>query len=276
MAEKDNTPSISFFSFQDIITSITGIMFLVVIMLVLLVLQQDLLPSRQKSRELQKELAALENELKQLQDSLVRLQRQDEAQNKRIEELKKLRLETLPGLKQQRIRELKLVDRTIVRQKEINEQILLRQQEQIKLKKEKELLIQRNKDRCKELQHEITALDESIRQKEKIYLQFKNVIRFVWNKSTPKKPVLLECSGTEISVNPIDGKNKRRTFANYNECMVYCRTFPPQSTYFILFLKPSAFSYGEKFSRELLKAGYERGREILPDEQILITGGLSE
>ena len=96
MAARDNTPTISFFSFQDIITSVTGIMFLVVIMLVLMVLQQNSSPARQKSRELQTELAALENELKQLQDSLVRFRRQDEEQNKRIEELKKLQY-TLNG-----------------------------------------------------------------------------------------------------------------------------------------------------------------------------------
>ena len=276
MSAKDNSPAISFFSFQDIITSITGIMFLVVIMLVLTVLQQNSSPSRQKSRELQTELSALENELKQLQDSLARFRRQDAEQNKRIEELKKLRLETLPELKQQRIRQLRLVDREIVRLEEANEQILQRQQGQVKLKKEKQLLIQRNQDRLTELQHKIAILDESIRQKEKIYQRFSKVIRFVWNRSTPKQPVLLECSGTEISVNPINSKTPRRTFTNYDECLVHCRTYPPQSTYFILLLKPSAFSYGEKFSRELQKAGYERGREILPDEQILITGELSE
>lgn len=276
MAAKDNSPAISFFSFQDIITSITGIMFLVVIMLVLMVLQQNSSPARQKSRELQTELAALENELKQLQDSLVRFRRQDEEQNKRIEELEKLRLETLPGLKQERLRQLKLVDRTIAELEETNERILLRQQEQVKIKKEKEILIQRNKDRLTELRQEIAALDESIRQREKIYLRFRNVIRFVWNKSNPKQPVLLECSGTEITVNPLDGKNRRRIFTNYSECMVHCRTFSPQSTYFVLLLKPSAFSYAERFSRELQKAGYERGREILPDEQVLITGELSE
>ena len=66
MAAKDNSPAISFFSFQDIITSITGIMFLVVIMLVLMVLQQSSSAPQQKSRELQKELTALEGELKQL------------------------------------------------------------------------------------------------------------------------------------------------------------------------------------------------------------------
>lgn len=276
MASKDNSPAISFFSFQDIITSITGIMFLVVIMLVLMVLQQNSSPSRQKSRELQTELTALENELKQLRDSLVQFRRQDEEQNKRIEELKKLRLETLPELKRQRIEQLKLVDRALVRLEETNERILQHQQELVKLKKQKELLIQRNKDRHTDLQQEIAAMDESIRKKEKIYQQFRNVIRFVWSKSTSKHPVLLECSDTEISVNPIGSKTKRRTFTNYNDCMVYCRTFPPESTYFILLLKPSAFAYGEKFSRELQKAGYERGREILPDEQILINGELSE
>ena len=276
MASKDNSPAISFFSFQDIITSITGIMFLIVIMLVLMVLLQSPLASRQKTRELQQELTALENELKQLQDSLAEFRRQIAERNKRIEELKKMRLETLPELKRKWIRQLQVVDREIARLEEENELLLSRRQEQLELKKKKEILIRRNQDKGVELQQGIVALDEEIRQKEKLYRHFEKVIRFVWNKSNPKRPILLECGETEISVNSIDNKIRRRTFTNFAECMAYCRTFPPEGTYFILLLKPSAFSYGEKFSRELQKAGYERGREVLPDEQVLITGEMQE
>lgn len=272
MASKDNSPAISFFSFQDIITSITGIMFLVVIMLVLMVLQQPSSAANQKARELQKELTELEQELKQLQDALAKLRKQAAEQEKRIEELKKLRLETLPELKKEWIRKLQITDNMIRQLEEEDLQIRKEQQKEIDRMKKSEIAIQKNSDQAAELRKELALLDEKTKQKEKIYLKFKNVIRFVWDKSNPKTPVLLECSDKEISVNPILSDGKRKTFSDFTQCMNYCRTFSPENTYFILLLKPSAFRYAEDFSWELQKAGYERGREILPDEQSLITG----
>ena len=273
MAARDNTPTISFFSFQDIITSVTGIMFLVVIMLVLVVLQQSQSSaSRRKSQELQKELTALEEEMGRLRDSLARLRRQSAAQNERIRELQKLRIETLPELKQKRIAELRAVDDSIRQLEKTNERILQRQAKQLELRTESEIVIRRNRDTIAERRQNISALDEEIKRQKKLYDNVKNVIRFVWNKSNLKRPVMVECGEKEISVNSLDGSIPRRVFTNYGDCMAYCRTFPAESTYFVLLLKPSAFAYGEEFSGELQRAGFERGREILPDEQTLITG----
>ena len=58
MSKKDNTPAISFFSFQDIITSVTGIMFLVVMLLVLMVLRSPVNAIRQKEMNVSKEIRA--------------------------------------------------------------------------------------------------------------------------------------------------------------------------------------------------------------------------
>lgn len=276
MASKDNSPAISFFSFQDIITSVTGIMFLVVIMLVLMVLQQTPGAPQTKAREVQEELAALEKKMNQLQQSLEQLKKQAAEQRKRIEELKKLRIEELPAMKQKLVQQLRSLDNAIVQLSEENEQIIQSQLEQKELQKQAEIALQKNNDKLNDLKKQLLALDDEIKQKELIYQKFKNVVRFVWDKSNSKRPILLECSETEITVNSLDGKIKRKSFKDYSLCMDYCRTFPVDDTYFILLLKPSAFSYGEKFSRELQKAGFERGREVLPDEQMLITGDLSK
>lgn len=273
MASKDNSPAISFFSFQDIITSITGIMFLVVIMLVLMVLQQAPDTSQQKNRELQEELTTLEAELKKIRDSLSELRKQAAAQKKNIERLKQLRIEQLPDLKKEWLLKLQQIDSSIEQLEEESKQLLQSQKDQIELSRKKESLIRKNKERSDELKQEIVSLEKEIQDKEKIFLKFKNVIRFVWNQATAKAPVLLECSDKEISVNSLDEKFKRRTFTNYNECLAFCRKLPPDDTYFILLLKPSAFFYGEKFSRELQKLGYDLGREILPDDQTIIFGG---
>ena len=87
---------------------------------------------------------------------------------------------------------------------------------------------------------------------------------------------MLECGGGGIRLSGIDDGVEPRVFPDYRACLAHCRTFPADETYFILLLKPSAFPYAEKFSRELRKAGYERGREVLPDEQSVIAGGTRE
>lgn len=272
MASKDNSPAISFFSFQDIITSITGIMFLVVIMLVLMVLQQTPNASQQKQRELQQELTVLEDELKKIRDALNELLRQAAEQKKSIEALKKLRVEQLPALKEEWLRKLQGLDNVIAKLEEENDQLLQSQKEQIELSKKNKGLIEDNLKKIDELKLDLAVLDKEIKEKEQIFLKFKNVIRFVWNQSTLKKPILLECSDKEITVNTLEETERRRSFTDYNECLTYCRSLPVDKTYFILLLKPSAFVYGEKFSRELRKTGFEVGREILPDEQTLIVG----
>lgn len=274
MASKDNSPAISFFSFQDIVTSITGIMFLVVIMLVLMVLQAP--ASSRKAKEVQQELVELEKVMKQLQDSLTRLRRQAAEQTRRIEELKKLRPEILPELKKEWISKLQNADMMIRHYEDENVQIAEESRELLERRKKALRQIDKNKIEVADLEKELRTLDEELRQKEKIYRKFRNVIRFVWEKSNLKRPILLECSDREIHLNSLDGMTKRRTFANYEECMQFCRTLPPESTYIVLLLKPSSFSYAGKFSNMLQKAGFERGREVLPDEQTLITGDVEK
>ncbi|MBR4664563.1 MAG: hypothetical protein IKO93_11885 [Lentisphaeria bacterium] len=274
MASKDNAAAVSFFSFQDIITSITGIMFLVVIMLVLIVLQQGPMKVQQKNREIQAELTALKKEMKQIREVLIQLRRQAAEQNRRIEELKKLRIESLPELKEKWIRQLQQIDNSILKLEEENALVLQAQKEQTGLKKKSEILIARNQFKSAELQKQLAALNDEIRHREEQYNKIRNVIRFVWNRNNPKQPVLLECSGTEISVNSIGNSFPRKTFTivndNYADCLAFCRSLPAERVYFVLLLKPSAFSYGESLSEALKKAGFERGREILPDEQTLI------
>ena len=100
MARKSNGESaISLFSFQDIITSITGIMFLVVLLLMLMMITSRV-PTGKNSRssesvkELQKELTELKNKLQELRDSQKNL-------DKEIDNLKKLSPEEIQKQKEE-------------------------------------------------------------------------------------------------------------------------------------------------------------------------------
>ena len=88
MSRKDDSPAISLFSFQDIITSITGIMFLVVILLVIFLFESK--PKTQEDPETAKLKQSVAAEITALQKSLDDLKKEEERQKKMLEELMKM------------------------------------------------------------------------------------------------------------------------------------------------------------------------------------------
>ena len=273
MSRKDNSPGISFFSFQDIITSITGIMFLVVLMLVLMILNSPSHAARQKAREVSEEIGKLEEDLTDLRKSLEQLDRQTDRQRKRVAELEKLKLETLPELKLSLIRKLTALDEAML-------QIVSETKRFVSLrKKESATGVQLQADlvaantRCDELKQEITQIQAMLAEKQKLYKRIKNVLRFVWNRQDGRDPVLLVCGETEIVADTLTGNGGSNTFPNYSECLEWIRKhYAPDNTYFVLLLKPGSFPYAEDFSNKLRDAGFQRGREVLPDDKTTVFG----
>ena len=270
MSKKDNSPAISFFSFQDIITSITGIMFLVVMMLVLMILIQPDAAQKQKEQAVSDQLKTLREEMQKLKTALDELNQRSEVQRKRIDELKKLKMETLPELKASLIEKLKAADMNMIRLMDENKRfILLRKEESTSGEKLQEKF-KETADINLKLKEVLKQLEQETADYQKLSEKYQAVVKFVWNKSNPKRPILLECSDSVIIGSCLDGKFANKSFNDYNSCISWCRSFPVNDTYFILLLKPSSFSYAEKFSLALSKAGYERGREVLPNDQTML------
>ena len=126
MAKKDNSPAISFFSFQDIITSITGIMFLVVMMLVLMILNQSGVTGAEK--QVRADLRQLNRELEELQSMVTQFEKTSRLQQEQITKLQQLKLETLPEKKRTLIAVLQDMDNAI-RQAAKDESTFLKLQE---------------------------------------------------------------------------------------------------------------------------------------------------
>ncbi|MBQ9777087.1 MAG: hypothetical protein IJW17_13755 [Lentisphaeria bacterium] len=275
MSKEDNSPAISFFSFQDIITSITGIMFLVVMMLVLMILSRSNSASPAE-KQVQKDLKQLKQEIGLLRETLDELRRQNEPLQKRVAELQQVRLDTLPELKQTLIGKLQSADERIKQAKEEEKEIRqLCSSERAAAEKTaagKLRLAEENRNLAKQLRQ----LEKSFVQQEKQSRLYQKIFQLAWDKNSLKQPLFLECSSQGIVAGtPVDPAGVR-SFRTLDECVAWCRTFPTESVCFILLVKPSAFSYGEKLSRELQKAGFERGREVLPDETGLLPQGVEK
>lgn len=276
MSRKDNTPAISFFSFQDIITSVTGIMFLVVMILVLMILRTPSNTIRQKEMNVAKELRELEKPLQELRRALAALNSRTQADRKRLEELKKLRLEELPALKASLIEKLNAADAEIrLRQEETKHFRTMRRQEEDKARTLRKKLSD-DKTACTSLEKEIRDLAQLIAEQQKVRKKMEKVLQFVWDRQNSRNPILLVCGETEISANMLSGKKEQVVFNDYAKCLEWCRTQDRNDVYFILLIKPSAFTYAERFSIELQDAGFQRGREVLPDDKTVIFGELSK
>ena len=77
MSKKDDSPASSLFSFQDIITSIPGIMFLVVLLLLLLIFEADPVaePPKQTDKDKQ-QMQAVMQEINNLKAQIEKIKNQ--------------------------------------------------------------------------------------------------------------------------------------------------------------------------------------------------------
>ena len=263
MSKKDNSPAISFFSFQDIITSITGIMFLVVMMLVLMLLNRPG-SSSPEEKQLQGDLRQLKRELKDMEDIVRRKKPANtpllqHIPDEKLPEMKRSLLAAMQAgeaeIKKNSKAEISIID-LLEQEKNLTEKAVA---EKLRIDKENELL-----------QQQIRMMEQALAKMEKQQKSFYNIFRQSWSQYTSKKPLFLECSGKGIIAGTPNEPEKLRQFQDIQDCIAWCRASSPNDICFILLIKPSAFNYAERLSRELQHAGYERGREVVPDEKNLL------
>lgn len=278
MARKDNTPTISFFSFQDIITSVTGIMFLVMLILVLLLMMRNV-ADRGGVMEASPEVAELQKTVEQLRAQIAAASASSLELKTRIERLKLLDIKSIPARKQ-------AVSEKI-RAREADIKALLAAQSSAK--RENEELVQSasatlagNEELATQLAELQAANNSRAREQELLQdnaARADRMMRFTWKRSIAKKPFLVECSATSIKVGT---HNSDKPVAEFNgtdymdmlaHFMVWAKGCPTSETYFVLLVKPSAFEYAEMFTHILSTEHFDRGREVLPREDVIVFGG---
>ncbi len=273
MARKNTGESpISLFSFQDIITSITGIMFLVVLFLILIMLTSRP-DTRQHSseniQELQKELADLKAKLQQLRSN-------SQSLDKQLEELKKLDPKELERQKeycQQMISQTRAsLEKITLQVNYKSTQVKELRQEHLDLQK----LIKLKKQVINDLQLQLAEISKTVKQKEEISRQRKRVMKYVIHSSTPKRPVLAELDKDGIRLMDVDKKKftdlrrNGRGAESLSMLVEKLADFDPVQVYFTVAVKPGGFKYAMQVLDILKKNNFERGTEILPDDNTSI------
>lgn len=275
MARKDDGESaISLFSFQDIITSITGIMFLVVLLLVLLMITSRIPDGKKQQnsenvKDLQKELSELKNKLQNLRQSQLQL-------DKQLDELKKLSPEEVQKKKIQyrqilRIEQAKLEKITHDLQIK-DEKYKQLQAEHIELDK----WFKQRHEVIMDMQKRLKELTEAIKKYEELSKQRNRVIKYVVFRNTGKQPILAELDKDGIrfmhlqNKKTVDLRRPGKAHESLPMLAAELKKIDPAQHYFSLAVKPGGFKYVIQTLEILKNNNFERGTEILPDDDTSI------
>lgn len=275
MARKSNNESaISLFSFQDIITSITGIMFLVVLLLMLMIITSRIptaadIKADENAKELQQELTELKSKLQTLRKSQKEL-------DKAIDHLKKLSPEEILRQKQElrqtlQAEQLKLeaLDSEIKNKENQYRQILQKYQALLQSFEQRQQVIS-------QLQKQLKETTETIKEKEETQRQRRRVMKYVVHNSSVKRPFLAELDKDGIRFMDPESKkltDLRRPGKAHESLPMFAMELSkldPVQIYFSIAVKPGGFQYALKLLEILKNNKFERGTEILPNDETSI------
>ena len=236
---KNNSSPVSLFAFQDIITSITGIMILVVIIFILQLINRKL--THQQNQDTSKLKAAekiIDNQIFEL-EKLQELISDVESFNKKIEGNPDELLKKMNDM-------LKELERLIARKKNIENERRKVVEELDKKKLQHEKILRKLKDVQAKLEaHKKQLATEKQKQKN----AFKKSV-FAIKSHANKSPVLILCGGSSIRVLADKGENEvifrdssSNMYRSLNKLSEYIKSRSKSSEYLVVLVCPESAGY---------------------------------
>ena len=278
---KDSNP-VSLFAFQDIITSITGIMVLVVLLIILDIISHKEQNSPQED-ENRKDIKTLEELAKGLETKLLEGKEWLNVNENIIRKALSIDLDALPKMidKEEKLH-LRLVAAVNIR-KESNRELKSLILKTEKEKAEKGELIKKKKDEIEHLKEHIA--NEKLRIKdlqaklEKAKQDAETMKKRVEIRTTDKldkTPVFVECSGAIIKTKVInkssavetiqgDVKDKKLILDDFFQWLNSTRD--PSEESIVLIVKPSSVGYIKDLCAILEKFGFEYNLEPMMEDK---------
>lgn len=280
MVRRRSESAISFFSFQDVIMSVVGIVILITMILILKLIAQTTLAAASASSvdvsELQRQVEAMRPILREIQDEVVVLHRlkneanvwvpsQDEidAVKMSLEQLEAdaVAMKTKTENARQRNEELKhdpkiqQLAETAARVEKLQEEVETLEQENEKRKKE-----------AKDLQAKVTPLREKIKDLDlDIAADVSKQLKVKVPTHQDKTAFILLYGDGVIDILPTDGSAKR-SFRSRSDLDRWIGGCDKNKEYFVVYVRPSRFGEHEKIVQELKKQGFEVGLQVIGEE----------
>ncbi len=271
MSRKDDSPAISLFSFQDIITSITGIMFLVVIMLLLLLFESK--PAKPADPETVAARAALIAEIKELEKSLADFSRQEKELEKLLNQLQQFSPEELEKKKKELEEAVKNLHSRLhtqnEKQRELKSDILI-SREKIQKAQDELPVIMKKAEEMKKLNAENKNLLARLQKK----LQHSSkAVTFSVEKSSDKQFLLAEFAKDGFRVKELSSiadHDLRIPGASAEDhiqrFIQWISSRDRKSELISVIIGPDKLKYWNMIAFELEKLGFSYGVEFYPDD----------
>lgn len=248
--KKKGGPAVSLFAFQDIITSVTGIMLLVTMMLALeLVRRKEQAPpvqTERTSQSLDEAVAANQRAIEQLQrelaDDAALPEFDDETMRRKIAELNdKLAIASRQAAEIERRRSAvaEMQDRVA------DSSVSTPSPEQI----------EDDREQLQRTEQELEELHQSN--------------RIIFNRAIgeSKSPWLIEVDGSGLRVAEVGVAAPPQSFADPTGLADWASMQDPGGVYFVILLKPSGILLFDPLKQELESIGFEIGYDLLDETQ---------
>lgn len=269
--KKNNESPISLFSFQDIITSITGVMLLVVMLMILEIISSRMADVASEENRIE-EIADMKSSLQKLKEEQKELQKWLDENREKVQFLS-ANIEQIP----------ELVKKEKLEKKKLSEQVeALATKERNATKRKEELLaeLKRLEKKLEDLlaasggkafaelvrvQLEIKKLAQELEDK-------KDKVFFTTKREEGRNPVLVECSSKSLKIKIVkENKVIKLDIGSSAGALVsfsaWLKTRKMSREYITLLVKPSAVDYIQKLEKELRRTSFQYGLEPMEEDK---------
>lgn len=251
---------INLFAFQDVMASVIGILFFIVLLMSLDIVNQQT-PTARIDTAILKEYDNLQEEYNRLKNRLEQLQSETE----------KIVSDTnLASIGEEHIfNEINELHMTLTR-------LYLNLEEQQKQLVDNEILSSVQEKEYIEKREQLQQLkNESSKLKEQLRLvESRPPIAYIIDKAIPLEPWLLELSGPAIRIAASDGRSVVLEFTadqfeiRKQRFLAWAKSQNPITHYFVILKKPSGLQYENDIEKGIKELGFDIGTDLIPEEYV--------
>lgn len=250
---------VNLFSFQDVMTSVIGILFFVVTLMALDIVNRQTAQATPTEEASRRQLDELARDHEQACAEVTRLKASGARAVDRMELVTASEESVRSGIEQ--------MDRRLATLHESLRQKVAIQQQSAKSQIERETTAQKIAEDSQRLKESIDALKERLKRRQ----SSPRVTYIIDPVQNSLEPWLVEVTNSHIRIAAKDGRSAVMSFldsdgeARKKQFMKWAAGQSNRSHYFVLLIKPSGVAEAEEISESLSKSGYHIGSDLLPE-----------
>ncbi len=260
---KRQTAPFSLFSFQDIITSVTGIVILIALLLAIeVVYQRAASPTGRRQLLVRESQAALLDAQQQIAAIEARLA----GESSLLDEL----ASAIPERMAEEDAELQKRSEELRREIQALEKAELRQQGEVQAAQTRDFDRRTDRTRAAALQAEVERLNEqrkSLHEGGRLFFRATQGTKRAWLTEISLQAI--RCAAIDDPDNPVSIKGSTAE-DRVKSLLAFARRRPSDREYFVLFVKPGAEAQFEVISTVLEKQGFDIGFDLLGENQTVV------